>query len=193
MIFTACQLQQKCQEHNRDLHTMFVDLTKVFDTVSPEGLWQIMEKSGFPGKFISMVRPFHYGMLARVLDDGDSSNVFPVTNGVQQGCVLEPMLFSMMFSAILPDAFCDGEETSIKFKHGTDGRLFNLQRLQAKTKVEEDSVHYFLFEDGWAFNSAIEAQMQQGMNHFSTACRTFGLTFSTKRTEVFYQPTLQKT
>ena len=34
----------------------FVDLSKVFDIVSREGLWKIMAKFGCPAKFIAMVR-----------------------------------------------------------------------------------------------------------------------------------------
>ena len=191
MIFAARQLQEKCQEQNRDLYTTFVDLTKAFDTVSREGLWKIMTKFGCPGKFITMVRQFHDGMLARVLDEGDCSNAFPVTNGVKQGCVLAPTLFSMMFTAMLSDAFCnDAENMKIKFR--TDGRLFNLRRLQAKTKVEEESVRDLLFADDCALNDATEAQMQQSMDCFSTACDNFGLTISTKKTEVLHQPAPHK-
>ena len=40
MIFTARQLQGKCQEPNIDLYMTFVDLTKAFDTASREGLWK---------------------------------------------------------------------------------------------------------------------------------------------------------
>ena len=105
MIFTARQLQEKCQEQNVDLYMTFVDLTKAFDTVIREGLWKIMAKFGCPAKFIAMVRQFHDGMLARVQNDGEFSDPFPVTNGVKQGCVLASTLFSMMFSAMLTDAF----------------------------------------------------------------------------------------
>ena len=44
MIFTARQLQEKCQEQNVDLYMTSVDLTKAFDTVSRDGLWKIMAK-----------------------------------------------------------------------------------------------------------------------------------------------------
>ena len=74
MIFTARQLQEKCQEQNVDLYMTFVDLTKAFDTVSCEGLWKIMAKFGCPTKFIAMVRHFHDGMLARVQNDGEFSD-----------------------------------------------------------------------------------------------------------------------
>ena len=53
MIFTARQLQEKCQEQNVDLYMTFVDLSKAFDTVSREGLRKIMAKFGCPAKFIA--------------------------------------------------------------------------------------------------------------------------------------------
>ncbi|XP_071509570.1 uncharacterized protein [Diadema antillarum] len=109
MIFAARQLQEKCIEQHRDLYTTFVDLTKAFDTVSREGLWKIMGKFGCPRKFITIVRQFHGGMTAKVLDNGELSKTFPVTNGVKQGFVLAPTLFSMTFSAMLSDAFKDCE------------------------------------------------------------------------------------
>ena len=39
-----------------------------------------------------------------------------------------------------------------------------------------------------SFNSNIEAEMQQCVNHFSRACDNFGSTISTKKTEVMHQP-----
>ena len=56
MIFAARQFQEKCMEQHRDIYTTFVDLTKVFDSVSREGLWKIMEKFGCPSAFIAIVR-----------------------------------------------------------------------------------------------------------------------------------------
>ena len=35
-------------------------------------------------------------MDARMKDNGEFSENFPVTNGVKQGCVLAPTLFSML-------------------------------------------------------------------------------------------------
>ena len=187
MIFAARQLQEKCQEQHCDLYTTFVDLTKAFDTVSREGLWKIMEKFGCPEKFTTMVRQFHDGMMVRVLDDGETSNAFPVTNGVKQGCVLAPTLFSLMFSAMLMDAF-DDFTPGIGIKYRTDGKLFNARRLQAITKVKETVIRDFLFADDCALNASGEQEMQEGLDQFSAACDNFGLTISIKKTEVMHQP-----
>ena len=134
MTFKARQLQEKYQEQNVDLYMTFVDLTKAFDTVSREGLWKIMAKFGCPAKFIAMVRQFHDAMLARVQNDGEFSDPFPVTNGITQGCVLVSTLFSMMFSAMFTDAFQDGDN-GIPNRYRFDRKFFNLRRLQAKSKV----------------------------------------------------------
>ena len=118
-----------------DLYMTFVNLTKAFDKVSREGLRKIMAKFGCPAKFIAMVWQFHDGMLARVQNDGKFSDPFPVTNGVKQGCVLASTLFSMMFSAMHTDAFQDGDN-GIFIRYCFHGKLFNLRRLQAKSKVQ---------------------------------------------------------
>ena len=166
MIFPAKQLQEKCQEQNMDLYMTFVDLTKTFDTVSCEGLWKIMAKFGCPTKFIAMVRQFHDGMLARVQNDGEFSDPFPVTNGVKQGCVLAPTLFSMMFFAILTATFQDGDN-GIPIRYRFDGKLFNLRRLQAKSKVQTEVLDEFLFDDDMAKGAPTEEKMQKGVDQVS--------------------------
>ena len=96
MIFAARQLQEKSMEQRQDLYITFVDLNKAFDSVSREGLWKILAKFGCSEKFVKMVRLFYDDMVARVLNDGGSSEPFQVINGVKQGCVLALILFSKL-------------------------------------------------------------------------------------------------
>ena len=131
MIFAARQLQEKCQEQYDNLFITFIDLTKAFDTVSRDGLWQILEKFGCPRKLTALVRQLQDGMRVTVLDNGDTSDSFPVTNGVKQGCVLAPAIFRMVFAAMLHDASQDNDD-GIQLKYRTDGGVFNLRRLKDK-------------------------------------------------------------
>ena len=64
--------------------------------------------------------------------------------------------------------------------------VFNLRRLKAVTKVKETVVRELLFADDCALNASTEQKMQQEMDYFSRACDYFGLTISTKKTEVMY-------
>ena len=187
MIVTARQLQEKCQEQNMDLYMTYVDLTKAFDTVSREGLWKIMAKFGCPTKFIAMVRQFHDVMLAWVQNDGEFSDPFPVTNGVNQGCVLASPLFSMMFSAMLTAAFQDGD-IGIPIRYRFDGKFFHLRRLQAKSKVQTEVLDEFLFADDMAKCAPTEEKMQKGVDQVSDSCDSYDLTVSIKKTKVVYQP-----
>ena len=154
-------------------------------TVSSEGLWKIMAKFGCPAKFIAMVRQFHHGMLARFQNDGKFSDPFLVTNGVKQGCVLASTLFSMMFSAMLTDAF--QEVTGIPIRYHFDGKLFNQRRLQAKSKVQTEVLDKFLFADDMAKGAPTEEKMQKGVDQVSDLCDSYDLTISIKKTEVVYQ------
>ncbi|BHF59549.1 hypothetical protein SprV_0100250900 [Sparganum proliferum] len=108
MIFAARQLQEKCQEVRIHFYSTSVDLTKAFDTVNREGLWKIVQKFGCPERLTQMVRQLHDGsMMARITDNLVFSEAFAVTNEMKRGCILAPTLFSLMFSAMKMDAYCD--------------------------------------------------------------------------------------
>nr|VZI44272.1 unnamed protein product [Spirometra erinaceieuropaei] len=187
MIFAARQLQEKCQEMRTHLYSTFVDPTKAFDTVNREGLWKIMQKFGCPERFTQMVRQLHDGMMARVTDNGAVSEAFAVTNGVKQGCVLAPTLFSLMFSAILMDAYRN-ERPGIRIANRTDGHLLNHRRMNFQSRVSTATVHELHFVDDCALNTASEEEMQRSMDLFSAACENFGLVINTQKTVVMHQP-----
>ena len=74
-----------------------------------------------------MVRQFHDGMLVRVQNDDQFSDLFPATFGVKQGCVLASTLFIMMFSVMLTHAFQDGYN-GVPIRYRFVWKLFNLRK-----------------------------------------------------------------
>ncbi|BHF74954.1 hypothetical protein SprV_0501804600 [Sparganum proliferum] len=174
-------------QRRNHLYSTFVDLTKAFDTVNREKVWKIMQKFGSPERFIQMVRQLHDGMMARVTDNGAVSEAFAVTNGVKQGCVLAPTLFSLMSSAMLMDAYRD-ERPGIRIAYTTDGHLLNQRRMRLQSRVSTTTVHELLFADDCALNTTSEAEMQRSTDLFSAACENFGLVINTQKTVVMHQP-----
>ena len=69
----------------------------------------------------------------------------------------------------------------------SDGKLYNIARLRAKTKDRRTTIRDMLFADDAAVTAHTEYDLQQLMDRFSNACRDFGLTISLKKTNVLGQ------
>ena len=146
-----------------------------------------MAKFGSEARFITMVRQCHDGMLALVQNNGEYLEPFPVTNGVKQGCVLAPSLFSMMFSAMLTDAFQEYDAV-FPIRYRFDGKLFNLRRLQTKSKVQTDVPAELLYADDMAENAKTEKQIERLWNEIHKPVTTMNSKSAPKKIEVVYQP-----
>lgn len=186
MIFAVRQLQEKCMEQHTDLYLTFFDLTKAFDTVDRSGLWHVLSKIGCPSRFIAVIRSFHDGMTARIIESGVMSDSFEVTSGTKQGCVLAPLLFSIYFTAMLSVAFKDCN-AGVPIQFHTDRNLFDLRKLQAKSKVQLSVIRDLLFADDCALAAHSQQESQNLIDRFSAACTRFGLTVSSQKTEVMHQ------
>ena len=95
------QIQKECREQNTGLHAAFVDLTKAFDTVSRDGQWNILVHLGCPLKFLRILCLLHEGQQGQVKYNGSLSGSFPISNGINQGCVLAPTSFSIFFLSLI--------------------------------------------------------------------------------------------
>ena len=188
MIFSLYQLQEKCREQQMPLYVAFIDLTKAFDLVSREGLFRILLKIGCPPKLQSMIESFHTDMKGTVQFNSSTSEPFSILSGVKQGCVLAPTLFGIFFALLLKHAFGSTTE-GIYLGTRSDGRLFNLARLRAKTKVREVLIRDMLFADDAAVATHTQRELQSPMDRFSQAYKDFGLTISLKKTNVLGQST----
>ena len=186
MVFSIRQLQEKCREQRRPLYLAFIDLTKAFDLVSRTGLFTLLLRIGCPPKLLKMIMSFHDGMMGTVQYDGSSSDPFPIKSGVKQGCVLAPTLFGIFFSLLLRYAFHESDD-GIFLHTRSDGNLFNLARLRAKTKVQQVLIREVLFADDAALTSHSEEALQRLISRFADACKEFSLTISLKKTNIMGQ------
>ena len=102
MMFVVRRLQELGRTSNTSLEICFVDLAKAYDSVDRVLLWEVLARFGVPPRIINVIRMFHDGMRARVqLDDGYFSAWFNVCQGLRQGCALSPLLFNIVFAAVI--------------------------------------------------------------------------------------------
>ncbi|KAI8498190.1 hypothetical protein Bbelb_241340 [Branchiostoma belcheri] len=143
-------------------------------------------------KFLPMVIQLHEDQRDQVRSSNDLSEHFPILNGVKQGCVLAPTLFTIFSSMMLQQATEDlGDEDGIYIRYRTDGSLFNLRRLQANTKTLEQLIRELLFADDDALVAHTEFAMQRITSCFAEASELFGLEVSLKKTEEYRPPCIK--
>jgi hypothetical protein len=190
MLFCARQLQEKCFEQQRPLFSCFIDLTKAFDTTNRVGLWVVLGKFGFPSRVVDVLRAFHDGMSARLVRDGALSDSFGITNGVKQGCVMAPQLFSLYLAAALLLAFSDMPELDgdVHIRFRKEGKLYNTRALGQKSGVDRALLRDLLFADDMGLFSHTEGGLQRVVDLVANAVKKFGLTISIVKTEVMVQP-----
>ena len=188
MIFTLRQIQEKCLEQNIGLFVTFVDLTKAFDTVSRPALWQLLETLGYPPKYLQMVIQLHDKQLGSVRIGAELSDPFQIHNGVKQGCVLAPTLFSIFFSAMVEKAFENKDPSELVYiRTRFDGSIFNIRRLKSHSLVTLKLVRDLLFADDAALIAHSATALQRLTDSFDKATKLFGLVVSLEKTVVLHQ------
>ena len=186
MVFSLCQLQEKCREQQMPLYIAFIDLTKAFDLVSRDGLFKALHKTGCPPRLHSLMESFHSNMKGTVQFNGNLSEPFNMYSRVKQGCVFAPTLFGIFFALLLRHAFGTAQE-GIYLQTRSDGNLFNLACLKGRTKVREALIRDMLFADDGTVVTHTQRELQLLMDHFSQACKDFGLIISLKKTNILGQ------
>jgi len=114
------------------------------------------------------------------------SSDFDVTCGTKQGCVVAPLLFIIFFAMMLRVAFQECE-AGVPIHYRADGDVFDLRRLQAKTKVQLAVLRDLLFADDCALVAHTPAEVQLLFDRFFNVAKRFGLTISLKKTEAMCQ------
>ena len=100
-LFCITQVIEKKMAVGQELHLVFVDLQKAYDSVPLVKLWEALEKSDFTRGLINAIKLFYQGTFARIKCKGGLSGGFYVTKGLKQGCCLSPTLFKIYLEHVL--------------------------------------------------------------------------------------------
>ena len=185
MIFCARQLQEKSHEQQRPAMFIFWDLKKAFDKVPRPAMWAVLDRFGCPPDFITLIRALHDGMFGRVCHQNSLSDLFSINNGLKQGCVLAPTLFSLYGAAMLNEI--PPETPSVDLRYRMDGGIFNLARLRARTKTSTISVRELQYADDNATPSQTADDLQNMANAYNSAYERFGMQVNTNKTKALIQ------
>ena len=104
-IFGVHQVIEKTREYNKHLYVLSIDFSKAFDCISREKLWTVLPQYDIDEEITTLIRNIYNGSTARIqLNSGAISEPFNITSGVRQGCILSPLLFSIIINEIMREA-----------------------------------------------------------------------------------------
>ena len=187
MIFCIRQMQEKCNEQNKELYMAFIDLAKAFDTVNRELLWTVLERFGTPPKFLTILEKLHDNISASILAGGERSDLFNIKIGVKQGCVIAPVISNMFLTVITLLSHQRTAEDQISIRYRLDGSLFNLRRLQAYTKTTLNNILELQYADDCALVAHTPEALQRSLNIVAGLYEALGLRMNTSKTEILVQ------
>ena len=76
----------------------FIDFTKAFDFVNRTKLWHILRSSGFSTRFMISTKSIYNCVKSCVKFNDNISACFDCPLSLPQGCILSPLLFSIMLN-----------------------------------------------------------------------------------------------
>ena len=84
----------------KNLAAIFIDLSKAYDSVPHDKLWEHLKRMGINQKFITIMMSLYKDSTVIVRVNGHDSEQVEVKSGVRQGCPLSPLLFTLYMSDI---------------------------------------------------------------------------------------------
>ena len=101
-IFTLRTLVDKHVTHsaNGKLYTCFIDFKKAFDSVWHAGLFYKLLHYKIGGRFYDLIKNLYSKTKCSIKCADKRTEFFNYQKGVQQGCILSPMLFNLYLNEI---------------------------------------------------------------------------------------------
>ncbi len=84
---------KEAQKENSEIHLVYVNLKKAYDSVDHEMLYNTLENFGFDQKTVQIIKAMNTGNTCEVITAWGKTDAYPIECGVRQGCPLSPLLF----------------------------------------------------------------------------------------------------
>ncbi len=84
---------EDARDHNKEIHNLYIDLTKAYDSVEHWGLLQICEQYGLSSDFIQVIASLIENTHTRIITQYGLSKKVNIKKEVRQGDIISPTLF----------------------------------------------------------------------------------------------------
>jgi hypothetical protein len=75
-----------------------IDAEKAFNKIQHHIMIKTLRKLGIQGKYLNIVKATYDKPIANIILNGEKLELFPVMSGMRQGCLLSPLLLSIVLA-----------------------------------------------------------------------------------------------
>lgn len=100
-IFVIRQIIQKCLEYNKDVHILFINFKKAYDSIYRESFINILKEFKFLKTMVNLIGASVNSTNIKVKIGNVLSQLTRVTIRLQQGNALSPVLFNLVVEKVI--------------------------------------------------------------------------------------------
>ena len=166
-IYALYSMASNCLYGRRrsKLYVAYIDYKKAFDTVDRNILFQILEKQGVSTKFLNMLKAIYKTVNVVIRCGKELTSKIYCPLGVKQGCLLSPLLFSLLITEVAK-------------------RVAEKGRAGYQFIPGAPQIYSLLFADDIVLISTTPIGLQNQLNSLKTASDEIGLSVNLDKTKV---------
>jgi exonuclease III len=169
-ILTLRRITEEAVAHKLELHMIFVDFRKAFDSVSRTMLPAILDAYGIPLCLQVAICSLYEETSASVRTGDGMTTSFATESGVLQGDILAPFLFTLFIDLALRGTITSEE----------DGFVIDRRR---STRHPAKYITVLAYADDIVLLSSSATGAQNMLTRLETVCKGLGLSINTQKTK----------
>lgn len=156
---------EDAKQFKKELHVLYIDFSKAFDSVEPWILEKILSYYDYPPKFVNMIREIYTNNTVELFSPlGSNGKRHEITRGIKQGCVLSPLLFNLYMNLNLTALSQSGRGYTF-----ANNNLLTIPGIQ--------------FVDDLTLLANSREEMQELVEIVENFCKDTGMILNTKKTQ----------
>lgn len=94
-------LMDDARTKRKEVHIVSLDVRKAFDTISHDGIYEVLLSSGLPISMVEYIKSLYSASILRIEVDGAFSGPIRPGRGVRQGDPLSPLIFNLIMNVVI--------------------------------------------------------------------------------------------
>jgi hypothetical protein len=168
-----------------NLYKCFIDLTKAYDKVNREILWEVLKHRGVPSGMINLIKGMHKGAQASLRIKGEIVSQFPLNTGLKQGSSFSPLFFNIFFGVIIDIWKKEVEALGVDILVRINGNFLDAKNFKGKeVGCTMEQLFELLFADDAEIVATFPKDLQSMVDAFVKVTKAFGQEVSVKKSKV---------